>query len=464
MLSRFHPARAAVALSLAAAAVAATVAVADDLSWNQSDRRVSADIDAGKLPEILEGIARQTGWEIFLEPETEHKITTRFRNLDPSDALDRLLGDLNYALLPGNGKSLRLLVYRTSPTGATQRIVRRAAAPRVGLLANELIVTLDPDSEVSIDELAEQIGAKVLGKIDGTNAYRLGFPDENAAEAARTQLTSDARVAAIDSNFGLPQPVRPDPLLAASTAGPPVLKAVPPPPGGGTIVGLIDSWVQSGSDPIKDFLLPGLSLFPETNEADLGFTHGTAMAETIVRGASVVSPDGSSSFQILPVDIYGNNENTTTFDVARGINAAVEAGARIINLSLGTDLGAPYLEQMIAHYHDQGIVFVGAAGNDPLPTPVFPAAYPEVVAVTAGTRAGAIADYANYGDFVDVIAPGASVVHWQDQAFLGSGTSYSAAYVSGIAAGLASQSGQPLPQVEQEVRDSLKIDVSSGAP
>ena len=86
----------------------------------------------------------------------------------------------------------------------------------------------------------------------------------------------------------------------------------------------------------------------------------------------------------------------------------------------------------------------------------YPPAYTPVMAVTAGNRQGGLAPYANRGDFIDVIAPGASIVHDQNsQSFMGTGTSFSSAYVSGLAAGLYEHSQTTLPEVEKQIRETF---------
>jgi hypothetical protein len=87
-------------------------------------------------------------------------------------------------------------------------------------------------------------------------------------------------------------------------------------------------------------------------------------------------------------------------------------------------------------------VFVASAGNEPVSTPTFPAAYPEVIAVTAGDGKGGIAYYANRGDFVDVIAPGTSLVTFNGQVWRVAGTSPATAFISGVIAGTADTTGK----------------------
>ena len=103
------------------------------------------------------------------------------------------------------------------------------------------------------------------------------------------------------------------------------------------------------------------------------------------------------------------------------------------------------------------VLFFAAAGNEPVPTPMYPAAYPEVIAVTAISRSGQIASWANYGSFVDVGAPGSSVVSFGNQAYVVTGTSSSTAFASGIAAAASQATGKTGPNLSPLVIQSLAI-------
>ncbi len=74
--------------------------------------------------------------------------------------------------------------------------------------------------------------------------------------------------------------------------------------------------------------------------------------------------------------------------------------------------------------------------------------------MTAGDRKGNIASYANYGSFVDAIAPGASMVEFQGQSYLVRGTSAATAYVSGTAASYRAAGNSP-QNVEARLRQTL---------
>ena len=86
---------------------------------------------------------------------------------------------------------------------------------------------------------------------------------------------------------------------------------------------------------------------------------------------------------VLPVDVYGSGESTTTYDVMEGIIAAINAGANPINLSLGGTGNSPMMGSLIAGGRAKGHQFVAAAGNTPGTEDTYPAAYPGVLAVTA---------------------------------------------------------------------------------
>ena len=121
-----------------------------------------------------------------------------------------------------------------------------------------------------------------------------------------------------------------------------------------------------------------------------------------------------------------------------GVYEAVRSGATIVNMSLGGDGDSPMLDDLIAQARARGVMFFAAAGNSPTTAPTYPAANPNVFAVTAGDQSGDIASYANRGAFIDLIAPGTSFMDYGGQTFRVTGTSPATAIVSGAAATFAS--------------------------
>ncbi|MDQ6767346.1 MAG: S8 family serine peptidase [Candidatus Eremiobacteraeota bacterium] len=115
---------------------------------------------------------------------------------------------------------------------------------------------------------------------------------------------------------------------------------------------------------------------------------------------------------------YGTNPGASTQDIASAINWAVAAGARVINLSLGSSTpDNTFEEPAIAAAIANGVIVVAAAGNDGKNTVDFPAADPGVIAVgasayhdiTHNVLAGGheyVAAYSNFGVMLTLVAPG----------------------------------------------------------
>ena len=340
--------RIAALLFIASALLAAAPAwAADALNWETNRNRVSADIKSGKLIPLLEQIASVTGWRVFVEPDTGRNVSAKFSNLVPGEALHLLLGDLSFALVPETNASPKLFVFRTTMKNATQLVhpVTSAESQAGGkVIPNELIVRLKPGAK--IDDLARALGAKVIGRIDSLNAYRLQFEDPAATDTARQQLAANPDVTSVDSNYSMDRPVAPIGAQSSNLPPPPQLQLKPPPSDGRVIVGLVDTAVQPLGNGLDSFLLKAISVAGDAQLDPNNPSHGTSMAETILRSIASMTK-GNSSVQILPVDVYGPNASTSTFDVANGIAQAVNNGATLVNLSLGSGGDSTFLHSVI---------------------------------------------------------------------------------------------------------------------
>jgi hypothetical protein len=447
------------ALCLTIALFAAVPAQAvGTLNWETNRNLVSADIKSGKLIPLLEQIASVTGWHVFVEPDATCTISAKFDRLPPGEALHLLLHDLNFALVPATNASAQLFVFHTTMRNATQSVrPANLAGPdsKGKLIPNELIVRLKPGAK--IDDLAKLLGAKVTGRIDGLNAYRLQFEDQAAADAARAQLTSNPDVASVDSNYSIDRPTTPAGAQGANLPPPPQLQLKPPPSDGRIIVGLVDTALQPLGNGLDSFLLKAISIAGDAQLDPNSPSHGTSMAETILRSLAAMTK-GSSSVQILPVDVYGPNASTSTFDVANGIAQAVNGGANPINLSLGSAGDSPFLDSIIQDARSKNIVFIAAAGNTPVTTAFYPAAYSGVMAVTAIDQ-GQLASYANHGSFVSLGAPGTSIIYFNNQAYYVMGTSASAAFISGMAAGYMDSTHNSSSQMQAFLRSNFGVKI-----
>jgi subtilisin family serine protease len=155
--------------------------------------------------------------------------------------------------------------------------------------------------------------------------------------------------------------------------------------------------------------------------------HGTHVSGTVVQ----VAPDA----QILPVKVLDSDGNGDTFSVMAGVVYAVEQGADVINLSLGSTWDSTALAWAVRYAEEQGIVVVAAAGNGNHSTPVeFPASDDGVISVAATNADGDKAEYSNYNQYIS--APGDNVASAYPNGLYAtaSGTSMSAPIVSGSVA------------------------------
>ena len=422
-----------------------TLAAGNGIVWNRETGEVDADVRGQKLWPLLEDIAHQTGWHIFVEPGTDRKVDIKFSGASRGEALKKLLGDLNFALVPKTNGPDFLYVFATTMLNATRQVAGTSAISKVvapKCIANELLIKVKPGTD--IDALAKSVGAKVIGRDDALGIYRLKFEDEAATESALGKLKSNLDVATVDYNYLYDPPVIPQ-KIANAPVGPVSLALNPPGDSGKVIIGLVDTGIQSLGGGLDKFLLTQISVAGEASVNGGEPTHATSMAETILR--AIAAQGGSTSTQILPVDVYGSDPMANTWNIALGIQQAVNAGANPINLSLGSYSDSAILNRVIADAQAKGIVFFAAAGNQPVSTPTYPAALDGVWAVAATSGNNQLASYSNFGSFIALALPGSNVVYIGGQAFVVQGTSTATAYATGIAAGTKSNTGQSWSQI-----------------
>ena len=149
--------------------------------------------------------------------------------------------------------------------------------------------------------------------------------------------------------------------------------------------------------------------------------HGTAMAQAILQGIQQQST--TSRARIISVNVFGSDETASTWNVALGVQAAVEGGATVLNMSLAGGTDSAVLEDIIKQALAKNVVIFAAAGNEPVDTPNYPAAISGVNAVTALSSPGQLASYANFGSFVEMALPGTAYVNLGGQAWVVQGTS-----------------------------------------
>lgn len=353
---------------------------------------------------------------------------------------------------PPNGHG----VARSPRPGASARhwLITDRHAPKAGSRAipDELIVSLRAGA--SVDVLTGKYGARVIGRMAVGHTYRLRFDNAEQAASARAAMAGDPAVASTDSNYAITRPAVPQPLPAAAPPAP-ALQLEPITVDHPIVIGLVDTVVGAGGSGAEAFLL-GSAVDRDTP------THGTAVLAAILDGLSMsLGERAASSVRVLPVDVYGEAEDTTSYQVAQGILSAMEQGATIVNLSLGTTEPVQLLQDMIRAGDELGVVFVGAAGNEAVDAPTYPAAYDPVLAVTSMNASGGVTEGVNYGSFVDAGAPGDIRFPYGDRWYVSKGTSISAGYISGLTAGLAERAGISVAEAADRVASLMNVNTGA---
>lgn len=210
--------------------------------------------------------------------------------------------------------------------------------------------------------------------------------------------------------------------------------------GAGVVVAVVDTGVDATHPDLTGRVRPAVDLLGE----DLGDGdpngHGTAVASIVAAGLNEVGMAGvAPGATILPVvalDPLGEGDTST---VAQAIIAAADAGARVVNLSLGGPDRDPVLDAACEYAWSKGAVLVGAAGNTFAAgnEVQYPAAGPHVLGVGSVDRDGDASYFSNSGSYLDVAAPGEQLTAAEPGAAYSSdyaGTSFAAPQVSGALA------------------------------
>ena len=183
--------------------------------------------------------------------------------------------------------------------------------------------------------------------------------------------------------------------------------------------------------------------------------HGTGMAGAIAAHAKLMGV--APKVKLLAVRAFAGEKESaqgTTFSILKGVDWAASHGARIINMSFAGPRD-PMLTDMLASAHSRGIVLIAAVGNaGPKSPPLYPAADPDVIGVTATDEDDKLLAVSNRGPQVAVAAPGVQILEPAPEGTyqVTTGTSVAAAHVSGVAALLLARKPDLKPD---EVRSLL---------
>lgn len=362
-------------------------------------------------------------------------------------------------------RSSRILVLATLAGGSTALAPPIEVAPSIGPAADDppgaavVLVIVRTGEGQSIEPILADYGAALLKAVSSRNIYLLSMPDTEFLGADVEAMQGDARIEDAQADGGATSPEAvdgdtqpfffyvpsddlegqyPDPLMGL---GPAQQLA----DGAETVVAVLDTGVDADHELLAGRVIAGGYDFTDgdadPDDSGNGFDdngdgvvdalvgHGTFIAGII----AAVAPEA----MILPVRVLGDEGTADAFTVVQGVYHAIDAGADVICLSLGTKTHNRILRDAVDEAYETGIVVVAAAGNEDHEHPVqMPAGQDSVIGVGSTDAGDVKSDFSNYGDAVRLCAPGTGIV----SAAAGggyvqaSGTSASAAFVAAAAA------------------------------
>jgi hypothetical protein len=311
---------------------------------------------------------------------------------------------------------------------------------------NELLVTVQgQDPEALAGQLAQSFNltiqeSQAFTLLQDRRVYRFGIPDNRAVEGLAAAVATAPGVAQTSPNFyhflqgagggdvGSLQYALPK-LRVPDTEG---LVS-----GRGVTVAVIDSGVDTRHPALRganivffDAVDGGVKDPDAHGTAITGIIAGKGDVSGIAPGAKILA------IRAFAPEKLGAAPVTTSMALARATDTAVARGARVINMSFAGPRD-PLLQSLIEAAYDKDVVFVAAAGNQGPSAPAsYPAAYEQVIGITATDENDGLYAMANRGPYVSVAAPGVDIlvpVTGEGLDYM-SGTSFAAAHISGIAA------------------------------
>jgi hypothetical protein len=301
---------------------------------------------------------------------------------------------------------------------------------------------------------ANKSGLAVIGQLGALRAVRVRFDSLSSLQRELLENNSDLSEITANTRFGIPQPPARqdrtgvdqvpfgnDTLAFLGATGDRSSW------GRGTTIAILDTGVAAdatfGSARLRALDI-GLGLTPGSGRED---GHGTAVA-ALAAGLAPDAPGVAPSANLLSIRVTDASGTSDLFTISQAIVTAVDAGAKIINVSLGGYSTGSVLDSAIAYATQKGALIVAAAGNDQAAQLAWPAADSRVLSVGAIDKAEQQVSFSNSGPQLQLTAPGYGVqTAWLNgQRVYVDGTSASAPIVAGAIATVISQNPSVTPQ------------------
>ena len=305
-------------------------------------------------------------------------------------------------------------------------------------------------SRAELIALLKERGIAVIGDIPELDLIRVSLPDDMSVGDAQKFLKEKDAVSETVRNA--PVTLEPAPAAENIRQGTPVgssaLKLMSGEilgmgrDGDGILVAVLDTGVDDGNPSLAGQTFGGYDIVNDMAFVTDKNGHGTACASLIAgKGGEGGVLGAAPKAKILPVKVMDDSGKSDGFAIAKGIVYAVEKGAKVINLSLGTTSETTLLDSAIDYALGKGVLVVAASGNEGKEGENYPSTVDGVLCVGAVDGEKWKAAFSNYGPKIDLVAPGVLVAAAAPEGgvVLMSGTSAAAPLVSGAAASVWSE-------------------------
>lgn len=311
--------------------------------------------------------------------------------------------------------------------------------------ANEFVAEIDGTmSPGDADALARRHGLTRISSesfpLIGATFGLFRITDGRPYETVRREFATDGSVRSVQPNFRY---VLQDQKSTPPSEGDPAQYALTKlrlpqahtlAHGANVTVAVIDSGIDTRHPELANSIADN---FDALGSAEGPHVHGTGIAGAIVAHDRLMG--SAPEARIIAIRAFGGTNGgaeSSSYIILRSLNYAAEHGAQIINMSFAGPKDA-VIERAIAATAARGLVLIAAAGNAGAKSPpLYPAANPNVIAVSATDQKDRLFTASNRGNYIAVAAPGVDIfLPAPDGKYqMTSGTSFSAAYVSGVAA------------------------------
>ena len=318
------------------------------------------------------------------------------------------------------------------------------AAVNLRAVQNELVAEIDSAlSTAEADELARRHGLERIASqsfpLLGSTIGLFRIVDRRPVDMVRREFAADGRVRSVQLNLRHFLQDQKKPAIEGDVAQYAVAQLRLPQAhtlarGMNVTIAVIDSGVDVKHPELANSVADS---FDALGSSEGPHVHGTGIAGAIVAHAKLMG--SAPEARLLAIRAFGGGSKgaeSTSYVILRGLDYAAEHGAQIINMSFAGPKD-PLIERGIAATAARGILMVAAAGNAGAKSPpLYPAANPNVIAVSGTDAQDKLFAASNRGNHIAISAPGADIfLPAPDEKYqITSGTSFSAAYVSGVAA------------------------------